>query len=207
MTSKSIISGEELIGDILSRYPESAQIMEDYGLHCTSCSVNAYEPLKMGAMSHGIDEKVVDEMIAKIDELAQARNKAPHDGLYLTERAARKIQQFAAEEDKTGFGLKLTAKDNDGMEPAYAMDFQEKADDGDEVISMHGVDLFLDEESFKNMQGADIDYLDTQFGSGFKINNPKFMNKGGGGCGSGGCGCGTGKGAGGCGQEGGCGCS
>jgi iron-sulfur cluster assembly accessory protein len=206
-----IIKGDELIGDILNRFPESAQIMNDFGLHCTSCSVNAFEPLRLGALSHGLTEETVDNLIAQINNLANSKRKAPLDGIYLTERAAKKVAEFAKAEEKEGFGLQIVAKDNGGNEPAYAMDFKEKADKDEKTFKFHGIEVYLGKESFKNMQGAEIDFLETQYGSGFKIDNPLFKAEEGGCCSTdsskkGGCGCGTGKGSGGCGQEGGCGC-
>ncbi len=189
--AKTLIHGDMLIGDILGRYPDAAQIMEDFGLHCTSCSVNAFEPLRAGALSHGMAEETADDLINRLNDMAQAMHKAPKDGLYLTPRAAKMIQEFSEKEEKAGWPLRITAKDNDGMEPAYAMDFIEKAEADDKSFTFHDVTLVLNEESFKNMQGADIDYLDTQFGSGFKITNPQFSKGGccgGGSCGSGGCG-------------------
>ncbi len=190
------ISDDMLIGDILSRYPESAQIMEDFGLHCTSCSVNAFEPVKMGAMSHGISEETANDMMARLNELANARHTA-HKGLYVSARAAEKIMEFATAEGKEGWALQIRAHNNDGLEPAYAMDFKDELASDESEEEFHGVRIFLDKESQANLKGADVDYLDTQFGSGFKITNPQFTGTkkegccgGGGGCGSGGCGCG-----------------
>lgn len=183
------ITDEMLIGDILSQYPEAAQIMEDYGLHCTGCSVNAFEPLKMGAMSHGMEEKTADEMISNLNDLAEARAKrVPTDGIYVTERAVLKIKAFAKEEEKEGYALRITAKNNGGMEPEYAMDFEEKAKKTDKTFEFHEVTILLDKESFKNMQGAEVDFLETAQASGFKITNPKFTK--GGDCSTGAYGCG-----------------
>lgn len=193
---KALVTGDMLIGEVLNLYPDTAEIMQDFGLHCTSCSVNVFEPLKMGAMSHGIEEEVVDEMILRINELAEAKRKAPDDGIYLTEKAARKIEEFAKAEEKEGYGLKITAEDNGGREPAYAMDFQEKAEKGEKTFEFHGVSIFIAPDSLPNLLGAEIDYIDSAYGSGFKITNPNFTKKGG--CGDGGCGCG--------GSSGGCGC-
>lgn len=165
-----------LIGDILAKMPRAAEIMEDYGLHCTSCSVNAFEPVKAGAMTHGLAEETVDEMISELNSLFMSRPKAPKDGIYLTERAARMVNEFAANENKAGWALKVTAKNNDGKEPAYLMDFQEKAGNKDKVFAFHGVEIFIDPESLKNMLGAEIDFLETQFGNGFKIENPNFKD-------------------------------
>lgn len=199
MTSKkALVTGDMLIGEVLNLYPDTAEIMQDFGLHCTSCSVNVFEPLKMGAMSHGIEEEVVDEMIARINELAASKRKAPDDGIYVTQKAAQKIQEFAANEDKKGYGLKLTAKPNGGKEPAYGMDFQEKAEKGDKSFEFHGVTVFVDAESLENLLGAEVDYIESAYGSGFKVTNPNFSKKAGCGCGSGG-GCGSGSGA--CGSD------
>lgn len=191
-----------LIGDVLNRLPDSAQIMQDFGLHCTSCSVNVFEPLKMGAMSHGISEETVDEMIARINDLALARRRAPDDGIYMTENAANKVKEFAKAEGKEGFGLKITATRSEAerksnKEPAYGMDFQEKAGDDEKTFEFHGVSIFLDPESLKNLAGAEVDFIESAYGSGFKITNPNFtgVKKSGGGCacssGGDGCGCGS----------------
>ncbi len=190
-TKKRLVTGDMLVGEVMKMVPGSEEIMQDFGLHCTSCSVNVFEPLKMGAMSHGLAEEVVDDMIDRINDLALARRKAPDDGIYLTAAAATKIQEFAKAEDKEGWGLKITAKDNHGREPAYAMDFQEKAAKGDHHVEFHGVSIYVDEESFQNLMGAEVDFLETAYGSGFKISNPKFVKKAGCACGgNGGCGCG-----------------
>ncbi len=190
-----------LIGEVLNLYPDTAEIMQDFGLHCTSCSVNVFEPLKAGAMSHGIEEAVVDEMIVRINELAAAKRKAPDDGLYVTAKAAEKIQEFAKAEDKEGWGLKITALDNGGKEPAYGMDFQKVAEKDDKSFEFHGVSIFIAPDSLSNLLGAEVDFIDSAYGSGFKITNPNFSKKEGG-CGGGGsCGCGPGGG-----EEGGCGC-
>lgn len=201
---KALITGDMLVGEVMQLVPGSDEIMQDFGLHCTSCSVNVFEPLKMGAMSHGLAEEVVDDMIARINDLALARRKAPDDGIYLTAAAAEKIREFAKAEDKEGWGLKITAKDNGGREPAYGMDFQEKAAKGEKSAEFHGVSIYMDAESFENLTGAEVDFLETAYGSGFKISNPKFAKKGGCACGgNGACGCGTGAQA----EEENCGCS
>ncbi len=184
-----LITDGMLIGEVISLLPESAQIMQDFGLHCTSCSANTLEPLKAGAMSHGISEEVVDDMIGRINDLAEARRKAPEDGIYLTAAAAEKVKEFAKAEDKEGWNLKITAKDNAGKEPAYAMDFQKDPAGDEKIFEFHGVSIYLDPESFRNMLGAEIDFIESPYGSGFKISNPKFITKAGCACGSGSCGC------------------
>ncbi|MEK7146420.1 MAG: DUF1858 domain-containing protein, partial [Patescibacteria group bacterium] len=62
------ISNDMLIGDILRKFPEAAEVMESYGLHCTSCRVNTMEPVKAGAMAHGIPEETVNEMLMELNQ-------------------------------------------------------------------------------------------------------------------------------------------
>ena len=202
------LSNDMLIGDILRKFPEAAEVMESYGLHCTSCSVNTMEPVKAGAMAHGIPEETVNEMLMELNQLAEnSGRKIPADGVYLTEKAARKIEEFAANENKKGFALRVTAEDNEGNEPAYMMEFEEKSKEGDKVFEFHGVSLYIDEASMKNLMGAEVDFVETPFASGFKIDNPNFKKKHGG-CGCGGNGsCSTGGGCGSEGGGGGCGCA
>lgn len=163
-----------LIGDVIKRVPQAAEIMTAYGLHCTSCSVNTFEPIKDGAMGHGMTEEIADAMLAEINKAAtNTVRRAPDDGIYLTEFAAAKVKKFAKAENKTGYGLKITADHAAGAsEPAYAMDFQKKAKKSDRTFEFHGVQIFLDKKSLKNLLGAEIDFMETQFGSGFKIDNP-----------------------------------
>ncbi len=185
------VTEEMLIGDVIAKIPQAADIMNAYGLHCTSCSVNVFEPIKMGAMGHGMDEETADKMIDEINKIAgDTKRNAPDDGIYVTESAAVKIKEFAKNEGKEGFGLKLTAEKQAGAnEPAYAMDFQEKAEKGEKTFEFHGVQIFVTPESMKNLLGAEVDGLETAYGSGFKIDNPNY--KKGCGCGGkGGCGCG-----------------
>jgi hybrid cluster-associated redox disulfide protein len=87
--TKALIHDEMLIGDVLARYPESAQIMQDFGLSCTSCSVNAFEPVRAGALSHGMSEENVDELMAALNELAAARQKK-HERWVLCDHQSRR---------------------------------------------------------------------------------------------------------------------
>lgn len=191
--TQTLITGDMLIGEILNQVPDAAEIMQDFGLHCTSCSVNVFEPLKMGAMSHGIAEEVVDTMIEEINELAQARPKAPDDGIYVTAFAAESIKAFATKEEKESWGLKITATANGDAEPTYGMDFQEKAAEGDKTFDFHGVSIYVDEASLPALLGAEVDFVESAYGSGFKITNSKFTKK------AGSCACGSGGSGGGCG--------
>jgi len=54
---KDVITKDMTIGEIVSKYPETAQIMLSHGLHCIGCHVAGFETLEQGAIGHGIDLK------------------------------------------------------------------------------------------------------------------------------------------------------
>jgi iron-sulfur cluster assembly accessory protein len=103
--------------------------------------------------------------------------------LNVTPLAAEKIAEFAKADGKDGWALKITAKDNDGFEPLYEMDFQETANEksgesGEKLHKISGVKIILDQESTANLEHAQVDFMETPYGSGFKINNPNFLSLG-----------------------------
>ena len=55
---------------------------------------------------------------------------------------------------------------------SYGMGFEEKVDEDDAVINKNGVQVIVDSYSQKYLKGANIDYIESLMGSGFKINNP-----------------------------------
>lgn len=53
--SAPAVTGDILIGELISRYPEVSELLIKHGFHCIGCAVSPYESLKAGAAVHGID--------------------------------------------------------------------------------------------------------------------------------------------------------
>jgi len=61
------ITKEMKIIDVVSNFPESAEVFTKYGIHCFGCPFSMIETLGQGASAHGIEvEKLVDELNKKI---------------------------------------------------------------------------------------------------------------------------------------------
>ena len=54
--------------EILEKYPESADILFESGLHCIGCGAAMYETLEQGCLAHGMDKKQIEELIKKINK-------------------------------------------------------------------------------------------------------------------------------------------
>ncbi len=100
----------------------------------------------------------------------------------ISDKAAERLKGLLQNEGKPDFGLRLKVVGGGCSGHSYAMDFEEKAAEGDQVYEGKGVKVFVDPESDKLCDGSEVDYVDALTGAGFTIKNPKA--KGSCGCGS-----------------------
>lgn len=66
-----MITKESIIGDVLKKYPKSAEVMFKHGLHCIGCHVSAYESIENGCKVHGMDDKQIDALVKEINKVAK----------------------------------------------------------------------------------------------------------------------------------------
>ncbi len=59
------INKDTLIGDLLEKAPEKANILLESGMHCLSCPASQMETIAEACEVHGID---VDEILKKIND-------------------------------------------------------------------------------------------------------------------------------------------
>ncbi|NPA14731.1 MAG: iron-sulfur cluster assembly accessory protein [Aquificae bacterium] len=107
----------------------------------------------------------------------------------VTEKAAQELKKLAEQHGIKDIVLRVQAIPGGCSGISYSMGFDEVRDN-DVVVEQHGIKVVVDQNSVPFINGAEIDYVQTPFGEGFKINNPNAMNFGGGcsSCGSGACG-------------------
>jgi len=55
--NKEKITKDMILGEIVSKHPETAEIFFKHGLPCAMCHVAFYETIEQGALSHGIKLK------------------------------------------------------------------------------------------------------------------------------------------------------
>ena len=67
--AEQVVTGETLIGEIVTQYPEAIEILLSIGMHCLGCPASRNESLEEACMVHGIPaEQVIDAINAKIAE-------------------------------------------------------------------------------------------------------------------------------------------
>lgn len=108
------------------------------------------------------------------------------DLISITEKAATELQNILKKENKKGCGLRIFMAGFGCNSPQYGLALEKNATKGDKVTESNGVKIFLDENMDALLSVAEIDYIETEYGAGFVINNPNAASDG---CGSscGGC--------------------
>ena len=67
--AESYVTGETLVGEIVSQYPEAIEVLLSIGMHCLGCPASRSESLKEACMVHGMPvDRVIEAINAKIAE-------------------------------------------------------------------------------------------------------------------------------------------
>ena len=65
----TVITRKTLIGEIVNRYPETAEVLLGIGMHCLGCPASQAESLEAACAVHGVDpESVIKAINDKIAE-------------------------------------------------------------------------------------------------------------------------------------------
>ena len=68
--SEHIITSQSNLAEVVAKFPEVAEVLTDYGLHCVGCFASTFDTIEEGAKLHGLSDKEIAEMIARINEVA-----------------------------------------------------------------------------------------------------------------------------------------
>lgn len=186
------ITKDMIIGEIIEKYPEAAEILSNYGIQCIGCSANPYETLEQGTIGHGMSEQELENLVKELNNLISGKKQPLENiiskddlskmSLELTEKAANKIKELMKQQDKEGYGLRVRVQSGGCAGFYYGLDIEKEPDvQKDRIFELHGIKVFIDPKSLQLLNGTTIDYIETLQESGFKFNNPNAQTS---------CGCG-----------------
>lgn len=90
----------------------------------------------------------------------------------VTPKAAEKIKEFMKEEADSPQYLRVYVQGGGCSGLSYGMGFEKLPEEDDIVMEETGIKLLVDSYSVDHLKGANVDYIESLMGSGFKINNP-----------------------------------
>ena len=62
------ITKDMLLGDVVTEYPETAEVMLRHGLHCIGCHVAFTETIEQGCAVHSMDKKELEKMLEEMNK-------------------------------------------------------------------------------------------------------------------------------------------
>jgi iron-sulfur cluster assembly protein len=96
----------------------------------------------------------------------------------LSESAASKIRQLAADKPDGGLRVKVVGGGCSGL--SYRMEI-DSARERDKIFERDGAKLIIDKKSFLYLNGSELDYAEELISAGFRLVNPNVKRS---------CGCG-----------------
>ncbi len=113
---------------------------------------------------------------------AMTMDSESNELLIFTDAAAEKVRQLIEEEEDENLMLRVFISGGGCSGFQYGFTFEDKINEGDEVIEKRGVKLLVDPMSIQYLVGAEIDYTEGLEGAQFVIRNPNATTT---------CGCGS----------------
>jgi iron-sulfur cluster assembly accessory protein len=106
----------------------------------------------------------------------------PDTMVQLTETAVSKVKEILDSQEPKPAGLRISVVGGGCSGFSYSMAFENTPNLLDKTYQFDGLKVFIDQASMLYLDGAEVDYVETMEGSGFKFNNPNVKNT---------CGCGS----------------
>lgn len=99
----------------------------------------------------------------------------------LTETAAERVRELLEDSDTPAVGVRVGVKNAGCAGMAYTLDKVTEPNAADDVVSQHGVTVYVDPKAVLFLLGTTMDFETTKLRSGFVFHNPNEVSS---------CGCG-----------------
>lgn len=170
-----------IVGDVVALFPEAADIINSYGLHCVGCHANAFETLEQGLMGHGYSPEHLHALLDELNEYWEEINEGapkqlPKEAekmkINLTDFALKKILEIAEREEKSEIIIRIEAR-KFGDAVKYSMNFIEESEiqTGEKAFTFEKgkVRIVADKWDYKLIDGLKVDYVEEEDREGFKM--------------------------------------
>jgi len=102
--------------------------------------------------------------------------------IQLTETAVNKVKEILDVQDPKPAGLRIAVVGGGCSGFSYSMAFENDPGLLDKIYDFDGLKVYIDQASMLYLDGAQVDYVETLEGAGFKFDNPNVRTT---------CGCGS----------------
>jgi iron-sulfur cluster assembly accessory protein len=115
-------------------------------------------------------------------EIKSATTEKKSHMVNLSETAITKVKEILDTQEPKPAGLRISVVGGGCSGFSYSMAFETAPNMLDKTYNYDGLKVFVDQASMLYLDGAEVDYVESLEGSGFKFNNPQVKST---------CGCGS----------------
>ncbi len=108
-------------------------------------------------------------------------SKIPLNTIKISDKACEKVKEFAANESRDKYGLKVAVRAGGCSGLEYILEIVDGPDENDKIISQNGLEVYIPKKAYIFLAGTFLDYSDGLNGKGFEFINPNAKSS---------CGCG-----------------
>lgn len=118
-------------------------------------------------------------MTSILEAAPEAVQTAP---ISITDTAAVEVKGLIEQQERDDLYLRIYVAGGGCSGLQYGMALDENVEDGDQTFQVSEIPVVIDSTSLRYLQGSVVDYITTDMGGGFKIENPNAVKS---------CGCGS----------------
>jgi len=116
-------------------------------------------------------------------ETSATEHTQVQDVINITPKAADEIRNIKTQNNiPDSYGLRVGVKGGGCSGFSYVLAFDSEPREGDKILMLGGVKVFIDPKSLMYLSGTELDFQDGLMGRGFVFNNPNATRT---------CGCGN----------------
>ena len=65
------INKDTNLAQLVSDFPDTQEVLLDWGLHCVGCALNTLDSIEMGAKLHGYSDEEIAELVDRLNEIIE----------------------------------------------------------------------------------------------------------------------------------------
>lgn len=181
MSKEPLIHKDMVVGEIVGMFPEAADIITSYGLHCVGCHANAFETLEQGLLGHGYTEENLNSLVSELNEYwEEMHDKKPKKipkaaekmKITVTPFAIKKMKEIAAKEEKKEIIIRIEGRKMAGA-VKFSMNFISEPEINleEKVFTFEKgvIRIVASKHDYKMINGLNVDYVMEEDRQGFKM--------------------------------------
>ncbi len=76
---KKVITADTNVYELISEYPDSQEVLIEYGIPCASCHFSSYDTIGDSIAEFGIEEEDVRDMLEQLNAIVQSTSPQKRD--------------------------------------------------------------------------------------------------------------------------------